>query len=206
VRLAENALKQAQQSLTNAELRAPFDGIVAQNNLRVGDLPPQGPAVLLVDNESFLIDVPLDETDVVNVAAGQRVEVLVDALPDVVLSGVVERVAFTPVRIGQLVTYNVRIRLDPTSEPIRAGMSATVNIIIDRRPQVMLVPNRFIRIDPLTQNAFVVVRQPNGRLAETLVILGRRNDTESEVISGVAPGDTLVLLPRGTEGIQGFFN
>jgi len=206
VRLAENALKQAQQSLTNAELRAPFDGIVAQNNLRVGDLPPQGPAVLLVDNESFLIDMPLDETDVVNVAAGQRVEVLVDALPDVVLSGVVERVAFTPVRIGQLVTYNVRIRLDPTSEPIRAGMSATVNIIIDRRPQVMLVPNRFIRIDPLTQNAFVVVRQPNGRLAETLVILGRRNDTESEVISGVAPGDTLVLLPRGTEGIQGFFN
>lgn len=147
VRLAENALKQARQSLANAELRAPFDGVIAQNNLRVGDVPPQGVAVLLVDNEQFLIDLPLDETDVVNVAAGQRVEVLVDALPDVVVTGVVERVAFTPVRIGQLVTYTVRIRLDPTDAPIRTGMSVTANIIIDQRPEVLLVPNRFIRID-----------------------------------------------------------
>ncbi len=206
VRLAENALKQARQSLTNAELRAPFDGIIAQNNLRVGDVPPQGVAVLLVDNEQFLIDLPLDETDVVNVAAGQRVEILVDALPDAVVTGVVERVAFTPVRIGQLVTYTVRIRLDPTDAPIRAGMSVTANIIIDQRPEVMLVPNRFIRIDPLTQNAFVVVRQPDGRLVETLVLLGRRNDVESEIVSGVAPGDVVVLLPRGTEGVGGFFN
>ncbi|XWX05232.1 efflux RND transporter periplasmic adaptor subunit [Aggregatilineales bacterium SYSU G02658] len=206
VRLAENALKQARQSLANAELRAPFDGVIAQNNLRVGDVPPQGVAVLLVDNEQFLIDLPLDETDVVNVAAGQRVEVLVDALPDAVVTGVVERVAFTPVRIGQLVTYTVRIRLDPTDAPIRAGMSVTANIIIDQRPEVMLVPNRFIRIDPLTQNAFVVVRQPDGRLVETLVLLGRRNDVESEIVSGVTPGDVVVLLPRGTEGIGGFFN
>lgn len=205
VRLAENALKQAQQSITNAELRAPFAGVVAQNNLRVGDLPPQGPAMLLVDNSAFLIDLPLDETDVVNVAAGQKVEVLVDALPDVVVTGVVERVAFTPVRIGQLVTYNVRIRLDPTDAPIRAGMSATVNIIVDERPQVLLLPNRFIRIDPLTQNAFVVVRQPNGRLVETQVQLGRRNDVESEIVSGLVPGDVVVLLPRGTQGITGFF-
>lgn len=206
VRLAENALKQARQSLANAELRAPFDGVIAQNNLRVGDVPPQGVAVLLVDNEQFLIDLPLDETDVVNVAAGQRVEVLVDALPDVVVTGVVERVAFTPVRIGQLVTYTVRIRLDPTDAPIRTGMSVTANIIIDQRPEVLLVPNRFIRIDPLTQNAFVVVRQPDGRLVETLVLLGRRNDVESEIVSGLSEGDTVVLLPRGTEGIGGFFN
>lgn len=206
VRLAENALKQAQQSITNAELRAPFAGVIAQNNLRVGDLPPQGVALLLVDNSTFLIDLPLDETDVVNVAAGQRAEVRVDALPDLVITGVVERVAFTPVRIGQLVTYNVRVRLDPTDAPIRAGMTATVNIIVEQRPQVLLVPNRFIRIDPLTQNAFVVVRQPDGRLVETQVLLGRRNEVESEIVSGLAAGDAVVLLPRGTSGVEGFFN
>ncbi|MFQ3645299.1 MAG: efflux RND transporter periplasmic adaptor subunit [Anaerolineae bacterium] len=206
VRLAENALKQARQSLTNAELRAPFDGVIAQNNLRVGDLPPQGVAVLLVDNDQFVIDLPLDETDVVNVAAGQPVEILVDALPDATVTGVVERVAFTPVRIGQLVTYTVRIRLEPTTAPIRAGMSVTANIIIDQRQDVLLVPNRFIRIDPLTQNAFVVLRQPDGRLVETRVMLGRRNDVESEIVSGLTPGDTIVLLPRGTQGVEGFFN
>lgn len=206
VKLAQNALAQAQQSVTNADLRAPFDGVIARNNLTAGEQPPQGIALLLMDTSGYLLDLPIDETDVVRVSVGQRVEISVDALPDAQVSGVVTRLAYTPVRIGQLVTYNVRIALDPTEAALRVGMSVTATIITDERPAVLIVPNRFIRVDPVSQNAFVTLQAPDGAFREALVILGARNDSESEILSGVSEEDRVVLLPRGTEGIGGFFN
>ena len=205
VKLAENALAQVEQSLTNTVLTAPFDGVIAENNLTLGELPPQGVAVLLMDTSGYLIDMPIDETDVVNVAIGQRVSVAVDALPDALVTGVVTRVAYTPVKIGQLVTYNVRVALDPTDVSLRVAMSVTVNIITEEQSQTLIVRNRFIRIDPISQNAFVTVENTDGSFAETLVILGKRNDLESEILSGLTEGQKVVLLPRGTEGVGGFF-
>ena len=42
--------------------------------------------------------------------------------------------------------------LDPTDEPVRIGMSATATIIVDQLDDVLIVPNRFIRIDRTTQD------------------------------------------------------
>lgn len=206
IKLAENALAQTQQSVSNADLRAPFAGVIARNDLTEGELPPQGIAVLLMDTSSYLLDLPIDETDVVNVSVGQRVTITVDALPDAEVSGVVTRVAYTPIRIGQLVTYNVRIALNPTDAELRVGMSVTANIVTDERSDALIVPNRFVRVDPISQNAFVTLQLADNSFTESLVILGARNDTESEILSGVLADARVVLLPRGTEGVGGFFN
>jgi|GEM_PF-202198 multidrug efflux pump subunit AcrA (membrane-fusion protein) len=206
VRLAENALAQAEAALADTELRAPFDGVIAQQNLTPGELPPQGAAVLLVDDSSFVVDLPIDETDVVKVAVGQRVELDVDALPDQRLTGVVTRIAYTPVRVGQLVTYTVRVALDETDAPAKLAMSVTARIITQRREGVVLVRNRFVRVDPVTREATVIVQTTTGAFEQRRVTLGQRSDVESEVLEGLLPGDVVVLLPRGTEGVGGFFN
>jgi multidrug efflux pump subunit AcrA (membrane-fusion protein) len=206
VRLAENALEQAEAALANTQLKAPFDGIIAQQNLTPGELPPQGVAVLLVDDSSFIVDLPVDETDIVKVAVGQPVELDVDALPDQVITGVVTRIAYTPVRVGQLVTYTVRVSLDETDAPLKLAMSVTARIITQRREDVVLVRNRFVRVDPLTREATVIVQTASGAFEQRRVVLGQRSDVESEVLEGLLPGDIVVLLPRGTEGVGGFFN
>lgn len=191
------ALQQAQLLLERTVLRAPFDGIIAQQNLTVGELPPtQLPAMLLIDVSEFVVDLPVDETDVVKVDVGQRVEFRLDALPDANVTGVVERISLTPTRIGNLVTYVVRVRLDETDAPIKVGMSVTARIATQELQNVALIPNRYIRIDRATQQAFVTVERGRGRFEEIEVQIGARNERVTQIISGLSVDDAIVLLPR----------
>lgn len=193
------AVDQAQEALNKTILTAPFSGVIATNNLVVGQLPPSGDvAMLLMDTSSYYIELPIDETDIVNVQPGQAATLVLDALPDVALTGKVTRVAVTPTVVGQLVTYLVRVELDPTDAPVRVGMSATARITTQALDQVLIVRNRFIRIDRATGQAFVTIKEADGKFAEIPVVLGLRNETFSQVVSGVEAGQTLVLLPRGT--------
>ncbi len=103
-----------------------------------------------------------------------------------------------PTRIGQLVTYLARVTLAPTPEPIRVGMSVTARIATRQVNDVVLVRNRFVRIDRATQQAFVTLEPEPGVYREIPVDLGARNELFSEVISGLNEGQRIVLLPRDT--------
>lgn len=199
LRMAELAVEQAQVNLGQAILIAPFDGVVAANNLVVGEIPPaQDPAIELIDATSYFIDLPIDETDIVSTQVGQPVNLVFDALPDTHISGTITRVAMTPTVIGQLVTYTVRVTLDPTSEPIRAGMSATATIVVNELNDALVLPNRFIRIDRETQQAFVTIRREDGSFEEAPVTLGLRNETHTQISDGLEGGQRVVLLRRET--------
>jgi HlyD family secretion protein len=191
------AVEQARLALDRAVLTAPFAGEVAQLNLRVGEPPPTNePAVLLVDQSGYYVDLAIDETDVVRVSEGQAVEFRIDALPDAAITGRVARIAPAPTVIGQLVTYFVRAEIDPTDAPIRIGMSATATIVVNELTEVLTLPNRFIRIDRTTREAFVTIEREPGRFVEVPVVLGVRNETTSEIVSGLEVGQRVVLLPR----------
>jgi len=195
---AQLALDQAQTNLARSVLTAPFDGVITQLNLNIGETPPADePAALLIDPGSFYVDLPLDETDIVDVLEGQTARLKLDALPDAPLIATVTRVALTPVNADQLVTYPVRVTLDPTDQPVRAGMSATGTIVVNELDDVLTLPNRFIRIDRLTQQAYVTIASDGG-FVEVPVTLGLRNETDSQIVSGVSEGQRIVLLPRST--------
>jgi len=199
LRQAELAVETAQLNLDRATLVAPFDGVVVQNRLVVGELPPaQTPALLLLDLSGFFVDIAIDETDVVDLALDQPVELDFDALPDTLLSGRVTRINQTPTVVGQLVSYPVRVALDSTDQPVRVGMTATATVIVNELNGVLTLPNRFIRLDRLTGSAFVSVQAVDGTFSEVQVELGLRNELESEIVSGLTEGTRVVLLPRGT--------
>lgn len=201
---AQLAVEQARLALDRAVLTAPFDGVVAQLNLRAGEPSPTNqPAALLVDTSAYYVDLTVDETDVVRIAVGQPVEFRIDALPDAGITGRVTQIAVAPTVIGQLVTYQVRVRLDPTDQPVRIAMSATATIVVDEREAVLTIPNRFIRIDRTTGESFVTIEREPGRFVEVAVRLGARNETTSEVISGIEPGQRVVLLPRDAFNLFG---
>lgn len=194
---AQLALELAETNSRRGELVAPFSGIVAQVNLTLGEVPPANAgAIELIDTSSYYIDLAVDETDIVSVLPGQAVSLAFDALPEARLGGTVTRIAPTPTRIGQVVTYTTRVTLDPTFEPVRAGMNATATIVVNELENVLTLRNRFIRIDRSTQEAFVTVQRPDGRFEERQVELGLRNETHSQIVSGLEPGQRVVLLPR----------
>ncbi|HLV34857.1 MAG TPA: efflux RND transporter periplasmic adaptor subunit, partial [Spirillospora sp.] len=196
IRQAELAVELAQANLSKALLVAPFDGVVAAQNLTVGEPPPASGAIQLIDESTFYVDLAIDETEIAAVQVGQPVSLTLDALPEARITGRISRVAQTPTRIGQVVTYIARVTLDPTLEPIRVGMNATATIQVQRLEDVLVVRNRFVRIDRATQQAYVTIQRPDGRFEEVEVELGLRNGTHSQIISGLEPGQRVVLLPR----------
>lgn len=198
VEQAQLALDLAQANLDRTVLTAPFDGVIAESNLVVGEAPPQTPAMLLIDTSGYYVDLAIDEIDIVRVAMGQPVNLFLDALPDAQLTATVTRIAVTPTRIGQLVTYPVRVTLDQTIEPVRIGMSTTARIVVNQLDDVLVLRNRFIRIDRATGQAFVTIQNADGTFQEIEIGLGLRNETFSEVVSGLQEGQRVVLVPRDT--------
>jgi HlyD family secretion protein len=202
---AEIGVQLAQANFDRSLLRAPFDAVVARMNLTVGEPAPQTqPALLVIDTRSYYLDLAIDEADIGRITVGQRVEIDLDALPDAALTGTVTRIAIAPPPLDpiaqatqgqQVVTYTVRVTFDPTDAPLRAGMTATASILTDERTDVLILPNRFIRIDRESGSAFVTI-ESGGGFRELPVTLGARSETESEIVSGVEEGQRVVLVPR----------
>ena len=196
LRQAELTLALARTRLEHATLVAPFDGTVAVVTIVPGQAvgaSPQ-PAIVMADLTAFHIDVGVDEIDVGKLSEGLTVTLDVDALPGVPVSGVVDRIAPTARESAGVVSYVVTIGIDPTDAPIRAGMSAIVEIITDVRDNVLVVPNRFIRIERTTGRAYVNVKRGD-QIEEVEIITGLRNDAESEVLQGLSEGDVLIIMP-----------
>ncbi len=194
---ARLGVQKAQQQLTLTTLVAPIDGLVANENLTVGEAPPAMKAVILIDDSHYTIDLSIDETDIVNVAVDQPVNLNVVALKGTTVTGTVTKIEAAPKIDGQLVTYTATVTLDFTSAPLRPKMSATATITIGEVKDVILVPNRFIRVDNSTQRTYVTVEQ-DGKFTDMPVTIGVRNETNSQIVSGLDVGQTIVLLPGST--------
>jgi multidrug efflux pump subunit AcrA (membrane-fusion protein) len=195
VALARLDLAFVEDLADQAVLVAPFDGLVARVNLTPGEVPPPD-AVVLTDDSSFELVVPVDEIDVTRLSAGQPVSIALDALPDAEVTGVIEHIAFTPTPRGDLTTYDVRIRLDQTAAPIRAGMTATADIVTVQASDTVLVPSRFVQENAQFGLSFVVVEDAAGELAVRRVTVGVRGPSQTEILDGIGAGETVVLLPQ----------
>lgn len=190
---AGTALERASQRLRQAELAAPFSGLVAGVGIKAGEPAVTGvPPIVLLDVSRFHLDVTVDEVDVAQLAVGQAVSVTVDALPNERLGGRVERIAPTADTTGGLASYAVRLSLDETTAALRAGMSATAQIVVAAAEGVVVAPNWAIRRDRRTGQAFISL-QRDGRLLEVPITTGLRGEAYTEVLAGAAPGDVAAV-------------
>jgi HlyD family secretion protein len=197
VEQAQVSLDQAQHQLDGTVLTAPHDGIVTAVGIKQGELSGGQPALTLTDLSQYHIDVTVDEIDIGRIAEGQPATITLDALPGETLTGQVEHIADAAQLLTGVVGYNVSIRLKPTEAPLRAGMTANVDVITENRDNVLLVPNRFVRIDRSTGQAFVD-RMAGLEVQPTEIQIGLRDETMSEVSAGLREGDVVVLVTQSS--------
>ncbi|MGD8463706.1 MAG: efflux RND transporter periplasmic adaptor subunit [Anaerolineae bacterium] len=198
VEQAQLSLDQAVHQLDGTELTAPHAGTITLVGIKEGELSGGQPAFFLTDLSQYHIEVTVDEIDIGRVAEGQAVTITLDALPDETLSGYVDHIADTAQLDTGVVTYAVTIRLNPTTAPLRVGMTTNVDIVTEERDDVLLVPNRFIRIDRTTGQAFVE-RAQGDQVQPTEIQIGLRDETSSEVLAGLEEGDTVVLVQQSSQ-------
>lgn len=125
---AKAQLASAEYTLANYELTAPFNGEVMDINISVNEMVgPETWAVIVADTGQWYIETSdLTELEVVDVAEGQDVSILADALPDVEMSGVVEEISQSFKSQGGDILYTVRIRVEDVDPRMRWGMTVEV--------------------------------------------------------------------------------
>lgn len=188
-------VEQARRRVAQTILRAPADGVISSIDIKAGEAVGQQPVATLLDLSQLRVDITVDEIDVARIVPGQRVTVTLDALPGVEVSGIVERIAAASTLVSGVVSYEVRVLLDPTDQPLRPGMTANTSIVVDRREDVLLAPNWAIRRDRQTGQSFLTIRTGDNTSEEVAVRTGLRNEAFSEIVSGATEGQ-IVLAPR----------
>lgn len=118
----------AEDALSNYLLTAPFDGVVAEVAVEVGEqVSAESRAVSVVDTSSWIVETTdVTELEVVKLEPGQNVTFTADALPDVEMKGVVSEISQSSFTQGGDVIYTVRIRADEVDPRVKWGMTVEV--------------------------------------------------------------------------------
>ncbi|MCD6555177.1 MAG: efflux RND transporter periplasmic adaptor subunit [Anaerolineae bacterium] len=193
VNQARAALDQAQAALDGATLIAPFDGVVAVVGADADEFVMANmPMIVLADTSSYHIMASIDEADIGSVTEGQEVVLTLDAFPDAELKGVVSVIPSVSTMDGGVVSYDVRIEIQPTDLELRAGMTANATIVTARREGVLLVPNQAIAINEETGQKYVEKVTDRG-IIPVEIKTGLTNELVSEVTQGLEEGDQVVV-------------
>jgi HlyD family secretion protein len=194
VEAAKSRIAALEATLDQVRLEAPFTGTITEVGIKTGDqAAPGNPAFRLDDLSHLLVEVQITEVDINRIRVDQGAIMSFDAILDKEYSGKVVEVA----RVGTInqgvVNFAITIELENFDGAVRPGMTAAVNIVTDLLEDVLLIPNRAVRLRE--GNRIVYVLRDNVPVIVE-VELGLSSDTQSELVSGdVREGDLLVLNP-----------
>ncbi len=189
---AKQVVVASQKQLDEAVIIAPFDGVVANVSVKEKDTVTTVTTIIhLIDPSRMELNVAVDEIDIPEVQVGQRVIIEVDALPNMTLEGKVSYIGLLPRKEAGVILFEVKIELDTTDGiGLRGGMSASADIIITERSNVLLVPNRAIKQD--SQGNTIVEVAASEQIKERTVVTGISDGFQTEIVDGLKEGEVVV--------------
>jgi HlyD family secretion protein len=216
---------QSQTNLNYTTIRSPIDGIVLDRKVTLGQTVAaqfQAPDLFtLAENlDQIQVQTNVDEADIGQVKAGSRATFTVDAFPEQRFRGKVKEVRQAPITVQNVVTYVVIIDTRNPDGKLKPGMTATVNIEVENREDVILIPNSALRFKPPDykpptrrerpeggerrkrgnfQRKSSVYTQANGKFIEHKFTPGITDGTNTEMTEGdLKEGDKVVTSAGAT--------
>ncbi|MCR4334481.1 MAG: efflux RND transporter periplasmic adaptor subunit [Patescibacteria group bacterium] len=184
------SLKQKEYAYQDYFVRAPFDGIIAKLNLKKGDSASSGTAIATLITSQKIANISLNELDVAKIKLGNKSILSFDAVQDLSITGEVTEIDTIGTVTQGVVTYSVQITFDTQDERIKSGMSVSASIISDSRQDVLKVPNSAIKTSRGISSVQMLINNVPSNIPVTV---GISNDTESEIISGINEGDSIII-------------
>jgi HlyD family secretion protein len=199
---AQARVEAAQATINLARVIAPFSGIVTEAYPLPGDQVGAGATAFRVDDLSNLyVDVEVSEVDINSVSVGQPVSLSFDAILGQDYHGEVVAVAQTGAVTQGVVNFKVTVELTDADSLVKPGMTAAVNITVEELKDVILVPNRAVRLADGQRIVYLLV---NGQPVQKEIRLGSSSDTMSALSDGdVNEGDKVILNPPAEFGGPG---
>ena len=204
---AQAALKDAETALSKAAIRSPIDGMVIAREIDPGQTVAatfQTPVLFKVaeDLRRMELHLDIDESDIGEVHAGQHAQFRVDAYPGKSFEAQITSVRFDPRTVNNVVTYETVLSVANPDLLLRPGMTATADVLIAQKDNVLLVPNRALRFLPPEQaaernsahGAPRVWVERDGAPSPIAVTTGLSNGDVTEIEPGpLAPGARVIV-------------
>jgi HlyD family secretion protein len=207
MRETEAALEAARATLAKTTIHAPFDGVVLDVSTEVGEWispAPPGvpipPVMTVIDLHALYVSAPIDEADVARIRVGLPVRITLDAFRGKSFAGKLDYVSsFVETREDQNRTLRVEAVFEETALPtnLLPGLSADLEVILDAREKVVRIPTYALL------EGGRVLKVQGDRLAEQKVTTGLRNWSYTEIVSGLAPGERIVVSLDRPEVVAG---
>jgi len=192
---AKANLEAAEIQLGYTKIYAPIGGVVAEVATQVGETVAASFAaptfVTIIDLDRLEVWAYVDETDIGRVETGQRAVFTVDTYSDTDFTGTVTAIRPMAEIQDAVVNYVTVIDIvERHGKILRPEMTTTVNIELERRDDVLAIPNRAVRRDRGGTYAFVM---ENGARVRRDIRIGYRDRDYSEVVEGLNEGDRIVV-------------
>lgn len=203
VKIDEALVEGAKLNLGYTDIISPVDGTVVSRNVTQGQTVAasfQTPTLFLIatDLKKMEVDTNVSESDIGGIKLGDNATFTVDAFPHRVFEGIVSQVRQSPQTVQNVVTYDVVVAVDNRELVLKPGMTASTQIVLDQRKNVLRIPNQAMRYAPMGaapsssgEPRVWVLR--DGNAVEIPVSLGLDDGNFTEVIRGdLAAGDAVI--------------
>jgi len=194
---SNTSLEATRMALERSYIKAPFDGIISELNLEVGQLSQittelRRALMRIVDTQSRFVRFEIDEVDYAKITIGMPVRVKILAERRDPFMGTIRKIVpFVSSAREQDRTTEVEVNVHAEEKLLIAGASADIDIITNKKENVLAIPSRAILGRGQERHVFVA---QNGKAKKVLITLGLSNYDRSEVISGLSENDN-VLIP-----------
>lgn len=183
-------LKLAGDELNNMELTAPFDGIITDIYVDVGDYYTSGKVATIKDTSRLVVEASIEEKDIPDIKLGQKAKVTLKSLQSMVIGGEVTEIADEAEVANGIVTLPVTVMLDKVDYDIKLNSSAQLDIIAGEVNDQIIIPITAI----FTQNGReFVMKVVDGKPRPVPVKTGLSNGLKIAVESGLEVGDKILL-------------
>ncbi len=202
VQQSQASLKQLEEQLSYTTVTSPIDGVVLSRDVQVGDAVSSilvlGSTATLVmtlgDTHEVYVKGKVDESDIAKVYMGQAARIKVQSFPNRTFVGHVTKIAPLGVEKDNVTTFEVQISIDNPGGELKANMTANAEIVLEEHKNVLSIPEQSVIYDK-DRNASVWVPDPHGKDGHRVIAIktGISNGSRIEVLSGLKPGDKVVL-------------
>ncbi len=195
LRFAQAGLAEAEAMLAHATIRAPFAGVITEKHVLPGDLATPGLPLLVLESTTRLrAEGTVPEQAAAALQLGRKITVeLSDTSPAV--EGTLEELSAAADAVSRSVL--VKVALPPGTA--RSGQFARLRVVIGRTDALLVPAGAITRFGQMER--IFVVRE--GRAQLRLVKTGREDHDRIEILSGLQPGETVILSPPASlrEGV-----
>ncbi|MZQ96772.1 MAG: efflux RND transporter periplasmic adaptor subunit [Acidaminobacter sp.] len=183
------AIRELELTLSEAEIRAPYDGIVRQLHVAAGDLAAPGKPVVTLDKDGVSkVVLQVGETDLIQLKSGMNAELTFSG-NEAIQYGIVNSVSpsIHPVtRIGQ-----VEISVDELTLEAPVGASVQVRVVLEEEENQVMIPLEAVK--SLNTQDVVYVSEDGLRVVEREVTIGKKQNESYQILEGLEPGDVIAV-------------